>query len=311
MDNMIIKRCPEGSNLELRDHEGLKYLVFPELEKIDGFTHMFSTRLGGVSKGCYSECNLSYTRGDEKEDVDENFRRVSDAMGHGKKLDDFVLTYQTHTTNIRVVTEDDRGKGPARERDYRDVDGLVTNIPRIILGTFHADCPPVYFIDPVNKAIGLAHSGWKGTKGKISAEVIKVMAKEYGTKAADLICAIGPSICGDCYEIGSDVAVEFTTAFSDEELYGRNEETKDVLFGSDEQAANDRSVGPILIQYPNDKYRLHLWNAIKLTLIQAGVQPENIAVTDICTRCNPDLLFSHRIHGELRGNLGAFLCIDQ
>ena len=290
MDNIKIKRCPEGSKLEVRDHEGLKYLVFPELEKIEGFTHMFSTRLGGVSKRYYSECNLSYTRGDVKEDVDENFRRVSDAMGHGKRLEDFVLTYQTHTTNIRVVSEEDRGKGPARERDYRDVDGLVTNIPGIILGTFHADCPPVYFIDPVNKAIGLAHSGWKGTKGKISAEVIKVMAREYGTKAEDLICAIGPSICGDCYEVGPDVAEEFSSAFTDEELYGAD---------------------TILVPYPGDKYRLHLWNAIKLTLIQAGVQPGNIAVTDICTRCNPDLLFSHRIHGEKRGNLGAFLTINR
>ena len=285
--NIRIKRYGDERTMELREHEGLKYLVFPELEKTGIVDHMFSTRIGGVSRGCYSECNLSYTRGDEKEAVDENYRRVADALGHGRSLSDFVLSFQTHTTNIRVVTDEDRGKGPDRARDYTDIDGLVTNVPGIILGTFHADCPPVYFIDPVKRAIGLSHSGWKGTKGKIAARTIEKMAENYGTDPKDLICAIGPSICGECYEIGRDVADEFATAFTEKEL--------------DENR--------ILVPYPDGKYRLYLWNAIKLTLSQAGVKNENIITTDICTRCNPQLLFSHRIHGENRGNLCAFLSL--
>jgi YfiH family protein len=285
--NIRIKRYGDERTMELREHEGLKYLVFPELEKTGIVDHMFSTRIGGVSKGFYSECNLSYTRGDEKEAVDENYRRVADALGHGRSLSDFVLSFQTHTTNIRVVTDEDRGKGPDRARDYTDIDGLVTNVPGIILGTFHADCPPVYFIDPAKRAIGLSHSGWKGTKGKIAARTIEKMAENYGTDPKDLICAIGPSICGECYEIGSDVADEFATAFTENELIENG----------------------ILIPYPDGKYRLYLWNAIKLTLIQAGVKEENIITTDICTRCNPQLLFSHRIHGENRGNLCAFLSL--
>jgi YfiH family protein len=285
--NIIIKRCSGERTMELREHGDLKYLVFPRLESTGIVDHMFSTRLGGVSRGYYSQCNLSYTRGDDKEAVDENYRRVSEAMGHERSLQDFVLTFQTHTTNVRVVTEEDRGKGPYRERDYTDVDGLVTNIPGIILGTFHADCPPVYFADPVKKAIGLCHSGWKGTKGEIAARTIEAMRDNYGTDPGDLLCAIGPSICGDCYEIGSDVAKEFSDAYTDEEL----------------------SENGILVPYPNDKYRLHLWNAISLTLRKCGVPEDNIIVTDVCTRCNPDLLFSHRIHGENRGNLAAFLSL--
>jgi YfiH family protein len=287
MDAIKIKRYGNNVTTELRDHNGLKYLVYPEIEKLGFVDHMFSTRLGGVSKGCWAETNLSYTRGDKKEDVDENYRLVSDALGHGKELKDFVCTFQTHTTNVMTVTEKDRGKGPLIPREYTDIDGLVTNVSGIILATFHADCPPIYFIDHVKKAIGLSHSGWKGTKGKIAAVTIEKMTENYGTDPSDLVCAIGPSICGECYEIGRDVAEAFSEAFTEEELRDEN----------------------ILIPYPNDKFRLYLWNAIKLTLKQCGVKEENIYVTDICTRCNPDLLFSHRVHGEKRGNLCAFLSI--
>ncbi len=288
MDNgMAIKRYGDTVTTQLKEHNGLKYLVFPRLNDLGIVDHMFSTRLGGVSRGCYSECNLSYTRGDEKEAVDENYRLVADALGHGKSLCDFVLSFQTHTTNIRVVTEKDRGKGPQIPRDYTDIDGLVTNVPGIILGTFHADCPPVYFVDPVKKAIGLAHSGWKGTKGQISSKMLIRMTEEYGSDPGDMICAIGPSICGECYEISSDVADEFREAYTEKEIQDHK----------------------ILVPYPNEKYRLYLWNAIQLSLLKGGVRKENIIVTDICTRCNPDLLFSHRIHGERRGNLCAFLTL--
>ena len=286
-DKIQIKRTGDKRQLELRETNGVYYLVFPELEKLGVVEHLFSTRIGGVSKGYYSEMNLSYTRGDEKEAVDENYMRISEVMGHGHKLDDFVSTFQTHTTNIRVVTEDDRGKGPQRPRDYMDIDGLITNVPGIILSTFHADCPPVYFVDPVHKAIGLSHSGWKGTKGKISKKTIEAMADNYGTRAEDLVCAIGQSICGPCYEIGEDVASQFAESFSRDEL-------------------NEKG---ILVPYPNGKYRLYLWNAIKQTLLDSGVKEENILVTDVCTKCNSDILFSHRVHHEERGNLAAFLCL--
>ena len=282
-----IKRCGSERTMELREKKGVHYLVFPKIEELEIVDHLFSTRLGGVSKGYFSEMNLSYTRGDEKEAVDENYRRISDVLGHGRKLDDFVCTFQTHTVNVMKVTEEDRGKGPAKLRDYTDIDGLITNIPGIILSTFHADCPPVFFIDPVKKAIGLSHSGWKGTKGEIAARTIEAMTKEYGTDPKDLICAVGPSICGECYEIGADVAEEFSENYTKEEL--ENEK--------------------IIVPYPNDKFRLYLWNAIRYTLKKSGVKPENILVTDICTRCNPDLLFSHRVHKDNRGNLCAFLSL--
>ncbi len=289
MNTINFKRTGDIQSLELREKNGVYYFVFPKIEELGIVDHLFSTRLGGVSKGCYESMNLSYTRGDVKESVDENYCRISEVMGHGHNLRDFVSTFQTHTTNVKVITEADRGKGPLIQRDYTDIDGLITNVPGIILSTFHADCPPVYFVDPVKRAIGLSHSGWKGTKGEISARTVELMTKNYGTDPADLICAVGPSICGPCYEIGEDVATEFSENYTNDELEGCK----------------------ILIKYPENKYRLYLWNAIRLTLIKCGVKEENILITDVCTRCNPELLFSHRIHHEDRGNLAAFLSLKE
>ncbi|WP_022773589.1 peptidoglycan editing factor PgeF [Butyrivibrio sp. AE2015] len=289
MTDKTLIRYGKKVTTQIREKNGVKYIVFPEIEKLGFVDHLFSTRIGGVSTGDYATMNLSYTRGDDKECVDENYRRIAQVLGHGKALDDFVCTFQTHTTNIRVVTESDRGKGPARVRDYTDIDGLITNVPGIILGTFHADCPPVYIVDPVKRAIGLVHSGWKGTQGEIGKKAIEKMSATYGTKPEDCVCAIGPSICGECYEIGEDVALEFAKAYTEKELENNK----------------------ILVPYPNNKYRLYLWNAIKLSLLRAGVSEQNIIVTDICTKCNPELLFSHRVHGEKRGNLMAFLTINE
>ena len=110
MSNLEIKRCGDKKTTEVREKNGVTYIVFPEIEKLGIVTHLFSTRLGGVSKGCYSTMNLSYTRGDVKEAVDENYERISEVMGHGHNRNDFVSTFQTHTTNVKVVTDEDRGK---------------------------------------------------------------------------------------------------------------------------------------------------------------------------------------------------------
>ena len=273
--------------MEQRMNDGMEYLVFPELEKTGIVSHLFSTRLGGVSRGCYGESNFSYTRGDLREAVDENYRRVAQILGHGRTLDDFVSTYQTHTTNVRLVTEEDRGKGTVRQRDYTDTDGLITDVPGIILVTYHADCTPLYFVDPVHRAIGLSHSGWKGTAGRIGQKTLEAMNRAFGTRPEDCICGIGPSICGDCYEIGEDVAQIFRDSFADTDLLQKQ----------------------ILRAKENGKYLLNLWQANRMILENAGVPSAQISVTDICTCCNPEYLFSHRKAHEKRGNLAAFLTL--
>ena len=258
----------------------LPLLKYPLLEQTGIVEHCFTTRIGGVSKGIYESLNLSFTRGDEDAAVRENFRRLAGAME--TDVSEFVFTDQTHTTNVRRVTAEDAGKGIVKERDYTDIDGLITNEPGLVLSTFYADCVPLYFVDPVHRAIGMSHSGWKGTVGKMGAATITAMKREFGTEAKDLVCAIGPSICQDCYEVSEDVADAFKEAFP-----GHADE--------------------ILLDKKNGKYQLDLWRTNEIVLTEAGVLKENIAVTNICTCCNPDLLFSHRASHGKRGNLGAFI----
>ena len=260
----------------------VEYLTFPILEQTGMVRHLFSTRTGGVSKGIYSTMNLSYTRGDEKEAVDENFRRIADVLGCG--VDDIVCSDQTHTVNLRIVTGEDRGKGIVSPRDYTDIDGLLTDEPGIVLATFYADCVPLYFVDTKRRAIALAHSGWRGTVARMGRCVAEKMKEAYGTHPSDLVAAIGPSICQACYEVSEDVAGAFA-----QEFHGKGQ--------ADE----------ILINKGGGKYQLDLWRANEIVLTEAGIPAEQIQVSDICTCHNSDYLFSHRASHGRRGNLGAFL----
>ena len=200
--------------MNVRKNKGVTYLTWPEFEKIPGFVHGFSTRLGGVSEGIYSSMNLSFTRGDKEEAVRENYNRISAALGFSPE--DIVTSDQTHTANVRVITAEDRGNGITKPRPYTDVDGMITNVPGLVLATFYADCVPLYFADPVHKAVGLSHSGWRGTAAGIGAVTVKELQKHYGTRPEDIYAAIGPSICQDCYEVSEDVILEFQKTFSRE-----------------------------------------------------------------------------------------------
>lgn len=275
-------RTGEKSVLEEKEINGVKYLSFPALEKTGMVRHLFSTRAGGVSEGIFSSMNLSFTRGDDNEHVLENFRRIAGVLGC--RPEDFICSDQTHTTNVRVTGRQDAGKGVIREKDYTDVDGLITNEPGVVLATFYADCVPLYFVDPVKRAIGLSHSGWRGTVNRMGAKTIQMMQETYGSNPADLVTAIGPSICMSCYEVGSEVAEEFFQAFP------KKEEQREILQKKE-----------------NGKYLLNLWKANYFIMLDAGVKEENISVTDVCTCCNGEVLFSHRYSNGKRGNLGAFL----
>ena len=139
-------------------HAGKKELVllqYPQLQALDMVKHCFTTRMGGVSKNEFSSLDLSFNRGDDIEAVKENFRRVAEAME--VPAGQIVCSDQTHTTNVRKVTAEDAGSGLTKERPYHDVDGLITDVPGLMLATFYADCVPLFFSDPENKAVGLSH----------------------------------------------------------------------------------------------------------------------------------------------------------
>ena len=177
---------------------GVPFLKYPILEKEGLVEHGISTRLGGVSEGFLGSMNLSYTRGDDPAHVDENYRRMAAAIG--VKPEHMVCTHQTHTTNVRIVTREDAGKGVTREKDYTDVDGLITNVPGICLVTFYADCVPLLFLDPVKKVVASSHSGWRGTVNRMGQVTVEKMQKEFSCDPKNILACVGPSICQECYE---------------------------------------------------------------------------------------------------------------
>lgn len=253
------------------------FLSYPLLENTGIVHHGFSTRLGGVSTGNCATMNISTTRGDDPEAIAENKRRIASAIG--VLPEDMTFTHQTHTTNVAVVRKEHRGTR------FSETDGMITNETGICLVTFYADCVPLYFVDPVKHAIGMCHSGWRGTVGKIGKVTVKKMVEEYGCDPADMVAAIGPSICQDCYEVSEDVILEFRKNF-DEKYW------PELFYGKD-----------------NGKYQLNLWRGNEIVLMESGISKDKIAVTNVCTHCNPEILFSHRTTGDKRGNLSAFLAL--
>lgn len=282
----------------------MAYFTFEGIEQTGIVEHFFSTRLGGVSADYTASLNFSYSQGDKKENVDENFRRA--AARFGKTPNDIVCSQQTHTTNVRRVTSADKGKGVVRGQDYTDVDGLITNESGIILATFFADCVPLFIVDPISHAIGLSHSGWRGTVGKMGKVTLACMAREYGTRAEHVHVAIAPSICQSCYEVSEDVALEFEAAFPKND--GMAQEYL-LRYKNKEEILRKDIDDCLLYQKENGKYQLNLWYANFRVFRDAGVPDKNIEVTDVCTCCNPTLLFSHRASRGRRGNLGAFMML--
>lgn len=265
----------------LENGDILPLLHYPLLDETEAVIHGFTTRLGGVSKGIYASLNLSFTRGDEREAVLENYRRLAQALS--VREDSFCFSNQTHTTNVKRVGKEDAGTGMG-EKAFTDIDGLITDEAGVVLTTFYADCVPLFFVDKKHHAIGLSHSGWRGTVNRMGRVTIEAMHREFGSEPSELVCAIGPSICQDCYEVSADVAEEFIREFK----------------GKDREILIDKGKG---------KYQLDLWRANEIVLKEAGVSQKQIAVTNICTCCNPDLLFSHRATQGKRGNLAAVLAL--
>lgn len=276
-----------NQNAQIDLTKEVPFLSFPVLSQIPNLLHGFSTRLGGVSEGIFSSMNLGHDLApyaDDPSNIEENYKRICESIGMNPKT--IVISKQVHKTNILRVDEKDCGKGLFCPRDFDEIDGLITNTPNVTLVTKYADCVPLYFVDPVKKAIGLTHSGWRGTVKKIGKITVEAMKEQFGSNPDDIIAVIGPSICKDCFEIGEEVAVEFRYAFQEQ-------------------------INLILFPKDNGKYLCDLWAANRSVLVEAGLESENIHISGVCTACNTDLLFSHRILGSSRGSLGAFLAIKE
>ncbi|SDI30844.1 conserved hypothetical protein [Pseudobutyrivibrio sp. 49] len=269
------------------EKNGVTYMTFNSLKNA-GVKHAFSTRLGGVSKGVFESLNLHTNSEDNVDNIHENYKIMCKAID--MNYDRMCFSMQTHTANVIVVDEKDAGNGITKPLPYKDVDGIVTNVKDMPLVTAHADCVPLFFYDPVKQVVGLSHSGWKGTVGKIGKVTVEKMTEAFGSKPEDILCGIGPSICKNCYEVSADVAEAIVGAFG--EAHKPQILSKSLFNPTD-----------------NNKYMLDLWVACKIALLEAGVIEEHIEVTDYCTRCHPDLFFSHRVMGANRGGQAAFISL--
>lgn len=257
-----------------RERDGIKVLVSRALEDA-GFANGFSTRLGGVSAFPAGSLNLAGFDEDAAENIYENRRRFLHAFDGDYRL---TTAWQVHGDDIRTV----RSAEDVSETEAK-FDGLISDLPGVLIGVKTADCVPVLIGDAKNKAFAAVHAGWRGTVQSIVVRALEKMKAEYGTDPADLICAIGPAATCSNYEIGQDVI----------DAFGENCPESEKLFTPTRE-------GHALID-------LHLANREQLT--GAGVRDENIHTAPFCTMDRPDLFFSYRLEKKRYGKTGRLLSV--
>lgn len=274
----------KNQNLNVVKNGEVVYLTSPLFDKLDWLNNGISTRLGGVSQGFLSSMNFAYNDYDDKENVYENYKIFCNATGID--INKIVTTKQVHSNKVVKLDENHTFKSVSEKGcDFPEVDGVVTNVKGATLFAFSADCSLIQIVDPINKAIGLCHSGWRGTVSKISQNAINMMQEYYNSNPNNLLVTIGPSICPECFEVEWDMISEARKGFS------------------------EKDYDKIYYQKNETKYQFNLWEANRIVLKEAGVRESNIFMPNLCTKCNPDFLFSHRNQGLKRGTLIAFLGI--
>jgi YfiH family protein len=256
--------------------EGLQVIMFENLI-IAGVEHYFTTRIGGVSKGVYSSMNLGLNSGDCPEDIRENYRIICE--GSRFKIENIVMNKQVHGTDIVEAQA-----APAFGLPLNEADGLMTDIPGLVLTTYYADCVPLFFYDPRNHVIANSHAGWRGCAHNMAGKTIAAMQNRYNSRPKDILAGIGPSISVKNFEVGAEVVNSFKKElpFSDKFIY------------------NSKSA---------EKYHVDLWEICRTGLLEAGLKPENIEIAGLCTYEREDLFYSHRRDGLPRGSMAGMMML--
>ena len=268
-------------SFETHTQNQLVWLTSSLLSHQHGLCHGFSTRQGGVSKPPYDTLNLGVGRGDAPEAVAENYHRFCTAVG--TTADRVVLSRQVHETTVRVCTgAEDAGKGLWTQRDYT-ADALVTQDTDLPLVVFSADCGITLLYDPIRRAIGAVHAGWRGCAGGIVEKAVHTMEEAFGSCPGDLLAAIGPCIQQCCFETDDDVPDAMVRAL-----------------GSEAQPYLEQR-GP--------KWHVDLAGLNRQWLLRAGVLPEHVDDCGLCTACHPELFWSHRKMGDARGAQIAMIAL--
>jgi purine-nucleoside/S-methyl-5'-thioadenosine phosphorylase / adenosine deaminase len=264
----------------LKKSRGLEILQSAELNKLPWLVHGFSTRPGGVSElNGQKVLNLGFTDWDTRENVHENRSRFQSALG--TKNFQLVPLKQIHSDVIHLFST--ANAEPCKG------DASITNRPDLLLASQTADCVPILLVDPKKRIVAAVHAGWRGTLRRILMKTIGRMQMQFGSTPSTLLAAIGPAIGGCCYEVGTEVAAEFLSQFADAPEWFDEFRTGDEP--NPVQWLNQMPPGH---QPPPANLLLDLKKANRAQLLAAGLLAKNIFVSDLCTSCRRDLLFSYR-----------------
>jgi YfiH family protein len=278
-----------------RTSRGIRILQVRALLKLPWLVHGFSTRPGGVSDANGEKVlNLGAVEWDSRENVEENKRRFRAALGASDLS--LVSLHQIHSDVVRSFDS-----APAKQCK---ADASATNRPGLLLGVRTADCAPVLLVDPKKRVVAAIHAGWRGTLQRIVTKAIGQMQMQFGCRPQDLLAAIGPTIGGCCYEVGTEVASAFTAQFPN-----AGEFFDELRTGDEPNPLQWLNRMPPGHQPPPNKVRLDLGKANRWQLLEAGLRPQNIHVSSLCTACHPDLLFSYRKEGPRSGRLMSVIGI--
>jgi len=261
-------------------HDGVEAHHLTALEAAGGAIAFFTGRTGGVSDRWGAGLNWSYSVGDNPAQVRENRRRTLQALG--LPLHRAVMAGLVHGDRVVQVTEAEE-PGEEEVRVVSDCDALITDLPDLALIVTAADCVPVFFYDPVRRAVGVAHAGWRGTVSGIAGRTAEALVEHFGSRRADIRAAVGPSIGPCCYEVDDLVARPVRE-----------------YFGPEAEAFLTPGRAP-------GKYKLDLWSANRLDLERAGVT--RVSVSEVCTSCGVDRLFSHRAESGTAGRGAAVIAL--
>jgi len=253
-------------------HRSLVYYQLYNLLAYPELAHGIFTRRGGQSQPPWASLNTGHTVGDDPDTVEVNHRLICEALGFTTA--DLVSPHQVHGANVVAVGAQDRGQV------IEGTDALISDEPGVLLMLRFADCTPVWMVDPVHRAIGLAHAGWRGTAAGTVRETVQAMTSAFGTQPGDVVAGIGPAIGPCCYEVGKDVAQAISEAFPE-------------------------SASRLLEARGQDRWHLDLWAANHEHLLRAGVT--QVEVAGICTACHMDEWYSHRAEQGRTGRIGALL----
>lgn len=260
--------------MEIIERNNVRFLAEPALWQ-RGVKHGFTLRYGGVSSGEYASLNVGLNRGDDRKNAVTNIYIAARALELNEK--NLTLTYQTHTANVHFLTENEVGLGIETKWDSDGIDGIVTDMEKVPLMCYSADCVPTLFYDGVRRMAGAVHGGWRGTAQQIVKNAVHVM-QEHGCRAENIEVLIGPAIGMCCYEVSEDVGVIFKDEFP--------------------ECVTDKG---------NGKYMIDLKEITRLQLLHAGLLEKNIINSGICTSCSNDMFFSHRAQKGRSGLLGGFI----